>query len=814
MLSFLLGAALAQDYVPGELVVVVDDRRTRRLDDPVLTLLDLDGNSWTLPLLDDGTDERDANAGDHIFVQRIETVREGSALVYIADGREGSFVPIMRDKVVLGGERRVSLRVPEEEEPDHSSLMQQLEDSDVRPELLSAGDSPDLRRWHSSSAETSLAVVGLLGLALAWLLKTRERVESALEDRPRTHRPPRWPGALGLLGAAVLTLLVWGPALPRIGQDFLGIEYVDHYGTQWFFWFVEHAWTTETGIDKTDLFFYPWGKDIYAHTGANVLDAWAALPLRLLLGSIAGYNVFVLLMHAVSVYVFYRLARLLARDRVAAAVGALLYGLQPYLLLEFQEGRPTQGITLLPLVFIGGLLLTGRQRGLLAPIVGGVAMALTGYQYWYYAIFGAMVATVHALWCIALPGKASGGRWRVLARYALMAGVAAAIVLPSVLPMLRATMGDSEVPGLLDVELWSARASPPITREGQDIGIFSWQPLRRAMGFLVIDDDANELFLAQHPAFPAVLWLGLLLWWRRPGALRRGPTLAVLAMLFVVATGPILLVGDLALPNLIYIQMVKAVGFLQRLWWPSRSLVYIVIFGSLALCSALAWLRSQSWRLQLSGFALLLVGWGANLHNAGLAPFPTWDGRVPAGYRCLAEGDDGAALIELPFAWTQAHLYFQTVHGRPLLGGMLEDNETFTPPEFTEFRQGDPMVGKLLGGDPTGFDWSEEDEQHVEELGFRYVVVQKDAWYRPEDPEGVGRLELLMETLELRFEEPIYDDARVAIYAPFGDTLPCDLQGFEQDNAPRGHTEQMQKIRELDRRRQVYQRWLKPLDES
>ena len=78
---------------------------------------------------------------------------------------------------------------------------------------------------------------------------------------------------LPLLILSVLLLVpLLGPALMRINREFLGIEYVDHYGTQWFYWFVEHQLRTGDSPNHTNLFFYPWGKDIFAHTGTNVLD--------------------------------------------------------------------------------------------------------------------------------------------------------------------------------------------------------------------------------------------------------------------------------------------------------------------------------------------------------------------------------------------------------------------------------------------------------------------------------------------------------------------------------------------------------------
>ena len=66
-----------------------------------------------------------------------------------------------------------------------------------------------------------------------------------------------------------------------------------------------------------------------------------------------------------------------------------------------------------------------------------------------------------------------------------------------------------------------------------------------------------------------------------------------------------------------------------------------------------------------------------------LFPFETWNAGIPAGYKCLATGPEGAVL-ELPYNFTQAHLYYQIEHGRPIFGGMLENNKVFTPRETTE----------------------------------------------------------------------------------------------------------------------------------
>ena len=96
---------------------------------------------------------------------------------------------------------------------------------------------------------------------------------------------------LPLLLLLILIGVILGPTLPLLHTHFLGVEYVDHYGTQWFYWFVEEQARRGESSDHTSLFFHPWGKDIYAHTGTNVLDAWMAVPFRMLLGQVLGLQV-------------------------------------------------------------------------------------------------------------------------------------------------------------------------------------------------------------------------------------------------------------------------------------------------------------------------------------------------------------------------------------------------------------------------------------------------------------------------------------------------------------------------------------------
>ena len=806
---------------PVELVVRVDDRTPRFLVSPELIIVSPDGQKTTVTPTDDMSDPLDRFKGDRLYLARVSLPAPGRVWVMLMDRRSnGKIVTVTRAPVTVGPKGgQTVIHVPKERDQIKETTEADLS---AAPEAASQSGAPngrglteksafplaaaatvqpqeiEFQGWASNAVRAAFALI--VGLSLLTVLsagalrRLAQGMIAVVMDRPAPpdagDRVPRWVDGVALGSVGLLLAVVWGPSLPRLAHDFLGVEYVDHYGTQWFYWFVEYNLKNGLSADNTNMFFFPWGKDVYKHTGSNVLDAYLSIPFRSLFGPVLGYNVFVLFGYALSGFAFYRLARELSTDRVVCVVSAAFFTLQPYLLLELLEGRPTQAIALFPVLFFWALIRSGLRRGLVAPILGGIMLALSGYQYWFYALFGGIAALIHGIWRTIFPAPESGGRAATFARHGVMGLIAIGLALPVALPMVLMTTSGENVPGLLDTDLWSWAASPPITREGNRIGIFSWQPLRAAMGFLVIDNDGDERFLSQYIAIPWVSLLLLLLWFRRPGRLDRGTVIAMLVGLTIFSMGPVLLIGTSALPNIPYIYLVKSVSFLRRLWWPSRCLLFVILLISLVMVQALAWLRRQPPRVQAAGFAGLALWWAWDLADTGTLPFPTWDATIPAGY--------------------QSHLYFQTDHEHPLLGGMLEDNTTFTPPEFTEFRTSNPMVSRLLWGDPIGnpFDWDSRAEDEVFELGYRYLVVQKDAFYHPADEDGPNRLQLLLGSLHNVFGDPVYDDGRIAIYAPWGDDPPCDPSTIAKDPAPVGPTEAKQEVREREPEDQLFTRIL------
>ena len=122
---------------------------------------------------------------------------------------------------------------------------------------------------------------------------------------------------------------------------------VDMYGTFWFYWWISECLSTLTSPGFTDVMFHPLGKDIFAHTGNNFVDAVVAQPFQALLGFPRYQPVFVGVVLFVNALAMRPLARrVLGRGGAGLSWGGfaavLLWMANPFILFELMTGRLTQ----------------------------------------------------------------------------------------------------------------------------------------------------------------------------------------------------------------------------------------------------------------------------------------------------------------------------------------------------------------------------------------------------------------------------------------------------------------------------------------
>ena len=140
-------------------------------------------------------------------------------------------------------------------------------------------------------------------------------------------------------------LLASGAVWFAINRPETGVgDGVDLYGTYWFYWWIKHCLVN--GIDPgfTDLMFHPMGKDIFAHTGSNFVDAFFSIPFQMVFGYPDYQPWFILAVLLGNAFSFRYLMTGILKSPTAIWASTVLWLVNPYVLFELQTGRITQAL--------------------------------------------------------------------------------------------------------------------------------------------------------------------------------------------------------------------------------------------------------------------------------------------------------------------------------------------------------------------------------------------------------------------------------------------------------------------------------------
>lgn len=556
----------------------------------------------------------------------------------------------------------------------------------------------------------------------------------------------RWVGPIVIVCAI---LLVCARVFVAPWRWAVGDALVDGFGTHWFFWYVQEVMAGRTGWLHTDLLFYPWGKDVYVHTGGNLLDAVLATPLLLVFGRTLGYNLWIALMLAGNGWAGARLGR--AMGATVGWPGGLALILNPYVLYEIEAGRPMQAFLFFPALAMAWLWRLSSWR---EAVLAGVAVGLSGVGYWYYGLVLGVLAGVNALVCITTGPDRLG----IAVRHVVVGVIALLLALPFAWPMMHALTTGS-VPGLLALDGTGTIAPLSLrTVEGDAEGLYVIAWLRGAAGSL-IDDEGLRFNEGVSPLLVVdALVLGWA-FWRGPGRARLG---AWCVVVFVIASGPAFVVGHELIRNPMYLMAVASSGILRRWWWPGRAVfvLHLLVAGLAARMAARKWV----------GGALLA---GAILQLSPVLLLSRWDAAVPTPVACLATLE--GAVIDIPYLTDQKNLWYQTVHHRPLLGGMLVKKPAFGGAQAEAWLAGNSFLRVLdaIGNRRWTSDltFDEADRAAVVERGYRWILVRAE-WFRRPVTRRNGAVEWESEwsrpkrLLERAIASPpLAADAAVALYA-------------------------------------------------
>jgi hypothetical protein len=552
-----------------------------------------------------------------------------------------------------------------------------------------------------------------------------------------------------LLGFALLTFILTLPIGLRLSTEVPGGG--DAWQHVWNLWWVKEALLTyHTNPYHTDLLFYPEGANLYFHT--LVLTAGLmGIPLQLAgLNLITTYNLILLLSFVIGGYGAYLLCRYLTRNDWASFVGGAVFAFAPYHMahmfghmnLASLQWMPFYVLLLLKAADAPGGGKRNIRRGALYAAGAGALLALNAYTEWLYAIFLVMLTGVMVAWRVLLPSERRAAReshlgWAESAlRLTLLVGTFVVLTAPVLLPMLdEARKGYAQQPpqevlfysadlvsALLPSELhpvWGKAVERAVQ------GIPPYLPLKNpservlTVGFVAL---ALALFALwrlrreRHVRFWA--FTGTLMW-----LLSLGPVLQVLGRTEFTAFGV-----TVPLPYV----LVYKLPLLSIMRTPARLTVLVLLALAVLAASALAALMSwaanrdataRSGVPALAGVVAVVVPL-LILFEYLAVPFPT----VPPGwnvpiYQRIAQEHGRFAVLELPLRPFSDYMAYQTIHGKPLVGGYLSRQPPYRLPEensavhyvLDTTRLDDPVAAQVTEG---------RGVERLSTANIKYVIVR------------------------------------------------------------------------------------------
>lgn len=576
-------------------------------------------------------------------------------------------------------------------------------------------------------------------------------------------RKPRslWTHLLVIAGYIVLTVALTWPVSARLFTEVPGGG--DAWQHIWNLWWVKQALLVEqTNPYYTDLLYYPEGVNLYFHT--LVLTAGLiGIPLQLLgFNLIATYNLVLLSTFVLAGYGMYLLCMYLTRHVWASFVGGIVFAFSPYhfahlfghmnlaslqwlpfyvlaLLKAFEPGPVWRWSERTDVAGFSPPDTEARRARLLWSVGAGALLALIAYTDWLYAIFMVLFTGLFAAWKLLVPAerRAMGRGIRSWVEAATRLVIVAAIFLvlsaPIFFPTLsEATRGYAQQPPL-EVLVYSSDLTSAITPSELHPmwGASIREQVNNTGPYLPIKNSSERVVFLGF----SVLALAVLGLWRGWRSLQvRFWGFAALTT-WVLSLGPVLqYMGkteftlfqvNVPLPYLLLYRL----PLLSIMRTPARLTVLTMLALGVLAAFALAALLGRRYLERGRRLSFRNAVWGLLLPALIVfeflsTPFPT----VPPGwnvpiYRQIASEPGDFALLELPIRPFGDYMAYQTIHGKPIVGGYLSRQPPY--PTLSQTPALHYLEDTVSADDPVAAQVSQgRGVAALKELGIRYVIIR------------------------------------------------------------------------------------------
>jgi hypothetical protein len=492
-----------------------------------------------------------------------------------------------------------------------------------------------------------------------------------------------WSDGLALAGYGLLTVLFTYPLVFQLSTHLAGAG-----DDMWIFYW-DNWWTAKAlreGLNPywTTYLYFPEGASLVYHSFAW-LNTAQALLLDGLVDPFAAYNLVLMAGIALSGWGLYRLSLHLTGDRAAAFVAGVAFAFTPYRITQANHAYFIT-IWMVPLFLLFLLRLTERRRWGDA-LLAGLLLALTGLDAWQMFIYAWMMWGVYVVYLLLFERDALS--WRTWGLFALVGGVAVALVLPLLLPLLRVQLsgaGGEAIYGSLEEIAQTDLLAFIVPNRLQPVYGHYFAPIYERfkrntnfiafVGFSVIGLSVVGFLRARRRS---ILWVMLAVFC---ALMALGPVLRFNGYLYPHIPTPHRLVG--------WASVVKLLKEPDRFNFVlSIPLAVLVGYGVAALRRR----RAGRWRAVVPILSALVIGW-----EFLCIPMWTTPGNYPPILERMGAEDEVYGVLDLPIgrAPDKRHLYYQTIHGKPLVGGHISR----PLPGTFDFIAGDPFLSRVFAVQP------------------------------------------------------------------------------------------------------------------
>jgi hypothetical protein len=428
----------------------------------------------------------------------------------------------------------------------------------------------------------------------------------------------------------------------------------------WDFWWLAHAVEHLNNPWFTRAIVAPVGVQLGYHA-LMPLEGVVMMPVTVLFGPSASYNLLSVAMPGLLSYAMYRVARLWLRSETGAIAAGAFFGLSSNLAWHaWYQLNLAAGVLFLPLALEAAVRLRrnpSRRQAIILGVIVGCGL-LTDQQ--SAALMLMLVLAALLPWLARRPSPAAAGGGAGTPgrpRRLVLTGLAAAIALLVASPQIAAMVAQTRAGGA------SFPAGPVNTDYAVSgvnlVGVFAVSPRAERLGLTALHPISyGGPTFDGVPTFGLVLTalalFGLAVSWRRRSARLLG---LLWAGTLALALGSVLKVGNLSyvpfaedwhgvhvsaiMPFTWFVQIPGMAGFREAARFMMLAIVPVSLLGG----AAVDWLRYHSRRalVPVLILAALEAGWAG---NPGVPTMPT---ALPAVDRPIAADHSASIVVDAPF---------------------------------------------------------------------------------------------------------------------------------------------------------------------